>query len=157
MLGRFTMFSTIKQLFASDDKVFVTNDSVSFEMSAAGWRHFRSDATDHIESFRKDQHVLNVNVRKYKRSDGGTPTDDMVRDAVVTLSRETPTEIFKERCQWIGHYESGEPGCAVDNWHIAVLSPQGELMVATVIVMFTDESTRTEIRAALSEATLTRL
>lgn len=151
------MFSAVKRLFAPDDRVLVTNDSVCFEMSAAGWRRFRSDATDHIESFRKNRHVLNVNVRKYTRSDGSTPTDDMVRDAVATLSREAPTEIFKERCQWIGHYESGEAGCAVDNWHMAALSPQGELMVATVIVMFTDESIRTEIRAALSEATLTRL
>ncbi len=151
------MFSSVRKFFAPATKVAVTNDSVRFEMSTPSWRHLRSDAADHIESFKNGRHVLNVNVRKYIRSDGKIPTDEMVHDSVTTLSRETPTEVFKAGQHWIGHYRSGSPACEVDNWHIAALSPQGELMVATVIVMFTDERLWAEMRAALSAASLTRI
>ncbi len=154
------MFTMLKRLFApepNEQSLSLTNDSVRLDLPVSGWSHFKRAPTDRIESFRKGRKVLNINLQKYKRSDREPPTDEMVRDAVTTLSRETPTEIFKARSQWISHYKSGERGCDVDNWHMAALSPRSELIVATLIVMFTDDQTRTEMRNALSEASLTNV
>lgn len=137
--------------------VLVMNASVRLEIPTAGWRHIRSDPADHIESFKRERQFLNINVRKYGRSDGKTLTEDMVRDAVVTLCNENQYEVFNANGKWIGHFKGGESNIEVDNWYVATASLQDELMVATVIVMFTDQSTRNEIRAALSDARLTRL
>jgi len=154
------MFGALRSFFAGGKTahpISVTIGVVRLDLPVWGWKHFGSDEKDRIEFFRKGRKTLSIHLRKYKRGDGSTPDDDMVRSAVMTLSREFPTEVFSVNGLWIGHYVSGESGCDVDNWNAATLSKAGELLVATLIVLFTDKETHSELRTALSEAKVTRV
>ncbi|MCH9813920.1 MAG: hypothetical protein K0U47_08265 [Epsilonproteobacteria bacterium] len=130
----------------------ITHQGVLLELPLENWQYSAYDAEEEIYIYEKDGVVLNLNVHTYTREEGTESTDDIAKDAVVTLAQNRAIEVYPEHDLWISYYVGESVDPVIDYWHLATLYDDNKLLVVSVISLFSTAESFDEIKASFKEA-----